>query len=251
MIIRFQPNDDVDPFKRKEPPEEWTDHVNYFDFIPNEVLLKIMSYLDTDSHTVMERVNRRTRKVAHFRVDDVQNLPYFKSKKLKSSDRKSIILKYPNLSCICLTDGDCFDNHFASELADKCPAISSFTLVSVHGLSFILQYCRCLKKGNKDPLVEKIVLKMRPDTQGILEKTKQIMHCCPNLKVLEFSTTDGSVVRKESLEKLTTSLCDTQLKVLESTSKKEEVNQIEQVLDDNDIFWNFYLDNVIAAFPVA
>ena len=171
-------------------PDDWTNHVNYMDFIPNELILKILLCMTPDERLVLERVNRRLRSLTIALVQDFSLLPSLQ--KLQCHHRRMAILKYGNMRHLAIKDSDVLHDDFAQQLAHHCPLIEEFHVVSTYGLAFLIAYVNSLP--SKHCAIKKLAIDMRFDAPGAIELIAGIVQLSPKFEetIFFYPTRDSS-----------------------------------------------------------
>lgn len=236
VIIQYGVHDDDESRDHEHEPEDWTNHVNYMDFIPDELLLKILLCMTPNERLVLERVSRRLRRLTVSLVQDFDQLTSLN--KLSCCRRRKAILKYWNLSRLSIRDSDVLAEDFPRRLAQSCPLIEEFHIVSVHGLTFVSTFIKCLPNGESQ--VKRLVADMRFDAPGALDLIAGIVRLCPRMEEIVFfyPSRDSSRDLLTCWQKLSAtgpdvhhlSLC------INPGKEKEPLTPV----DDNDFFWDLY-----------
>ena len=234
MIIADLPSSrDDDDYKA---PDEWTNHVNYIDFVPDELLLKILLLLSPADRSVLERVNRRLRRLTVFLVRDLDHLPFIA--KLPCSLRRQAILKYSCLQRLSINESDALSEDFAHQLAVACPLLEEAHVVSPSGLSFLLTYVQSLLPYSSR--LRLVVADVRCDDILALEAVSRISSHVERLElVFKYPTR----TREQDLAACLKQLACSGDKVLVQVNPGEAVEKERQSMDDNDAFWDLY-DNL-------
>lgn len=142
---------------------------DYFKILPQEIILKILNYLNPKDRFSLERVgDHRLRQLAISLVTSYESLDL----RLSCHNSQVSILKYPNLESLgnwtvissgptrckqaCATSSlrelmpdESRRDEFAEDLAVACPKIRKF-FVTYHGLELVLKYLKCLDKCSSE-----------------------------------------------------------------------------------------------------
>ena len=219
-----------------EVPDEWTNHVNYMDFIPDELVLKIMFCMTPNQRLVLQRVNRRLRRLAVSLVHDFSLLSSLNH--LTGHNRCTAIMKYSNLKKLDINNSDVTIESFPIKLALSCPLIEEFRITTLSGLLFILSYINSLP--HRSSCLTRLVLEMRFDTSGAIGIVAEIYRSCPYFREIIFNyptrnTSEDLMICQQKL--LVYGIRKNQVSLSICPSAE---NDKDKVLDDNDFFWDLY-----------
>jgi hypothetical protein len=242
MIIVYHSSDDHDDDETRVP-DDWTNHVNYMDFIPDELVLKILSCMTPDQRFVLERVNSRLRRLTISMLHDISLVPQLL--KLTGDNRRSAILKYGFLKKLMIKDSDVLCEQFPRSLAVHCPLIQEFGVVSIYGLAFVNAYINSLT--SEICPIRKLRVEMRFDTPGAIDLIADIIKHSPQFEetVFLYPARNSLLDLAQCQEQFVAAGVDTNRIRISINPGVDETMRKEVALDDNDFFWDLY-ENVAA-----
>lgn len=231
MIIVSTPFDDEDEITAE--PEEWTNHVNYIDFIPDELVLQILIRLSPDERLVLERVNRRLRRLTVHLLHDFDHLTSLSH--LSCSSRRRAILKYPNLRRFRARDSD-VRHEDAEALAACCPLIEEARVVSVPSLAFVLAYVKALPVGMCN--LHSLTLDMRFDAPEAVNMIAAIVRSSPRFREAMFFYPTRNP--DQDMTSCQCKFANAAIQAVNVLINPGCHGEGKESVDDDDVFWDLY-----------
>lgn len=180
--------------------------MDYFEALPDEVLIEVMSYFDQIQRLKFERVNQRFKRVATSLVSNFWDQNYMNLLiGLSIQQHFDLMVKYHHIKIFNVYDlsaGLIYSlkdylrcknvrNQLAQHLAENCQEIEYMNVPGFSGAELILEYCCHMKKLNQRPKLKKLGFTFAPT---IDESDKdpfvimsEISNLCPDLESVELT----------------------------------------------------------------